>query len=101
MKRACSKAGVQLITRPGTKLKDLLCAPNRTHHDKGDKPGIYKLKCPCSDDAVYVGQTIRPINTRAKEHRNATEKGKWAHSGFAQHKETCKETVNWERGNSY
>ena len=37
MKRACTKAGVQLITRPGTKLKNLLCAPNRTHHEKTKK----------------------------------------------------------------
>ena len=46
MKRACNKAGVQLITRPGTKLKDLLCAPNRTHHDPLKKLGVYKIQCP-------------------------------------------------------
>ena len=86
MNRACKKAGVQLITKPGTKLKDLLCAPNRTHHDPNKKPGVYKLECPCNPNSIYVGQTIRPIGTRIKEHRNAAEKGKWAHSGISQHK---------------
>ena len=37
MNRACKKAGVQLIIKPGTKLKDLLCAPNCTHHDASKK----------------------------------------------------------------
>ena len=96
MKRACTKAGVQLITKPGTKLKDILCAPNRTRHDAIKKPGVYKLKCECADNSIYVGQTIRPIETRIKEHRNAAEKGKWAHSGISQHKESCKVDVNWE-----
>ena len=96
MRRACNKAGVQLITKPGTKLKDLLCAPNRTHHEPSKKPGVYKLKCPCSEKSTYVGQTIRTVSTRGSEHRRATEKGNWSHSGIAQHKEHCNETVDWE-----
>ena len=96
MKRACNKAGVQLITKPGTKLKDILCAPNRTHHDPHKKPGVYKLQCSCSDKATYIGQTIRPISTRGKEHHQATQKGNWSHSGIAQHKENCDAPVEWQ-----
>ena len=61
MRRACEEAGVQLITKPGTKLKDLLCAFNKTHHDPSLKPVVYKINCPCTDKATYVGQTIRPV----------------------------------------
>ena len=96
MKRNCEKAGVKLITKPGTKLKNILCTYNKTHHDKNKKPGVYKLACPCSDKSVYVGQTIRPIEMRAKEHCRAAEKGNWSHSGISQHKEKCNEVVNWE-----
>ena len=96
MKRACNKAGVQLITKPGTKLKDILCAPKRTHHDPHKKPGVYKLQCSCSDKATYIGQTIRPISTRGKEHHQATQKGNWSHSGIAQHKENCDAPVEWQ-----
>ena len=46
MKRACNKAGVQLITRPGTKLKDLLCAPNRTHHDPSKNQASISFNAP-------------------------------------------------------
>ena len=96
MKRACKKAGVQLITRPGTKLKDLYCVPNRTHHEPFKKPGIYKLQCSCSNASTYVGQTIRPIAIRGKEHQQAAQKGNWAHSGIAQHKEHCNADVDWK-----
>ena len=96
MKRACTKAGVQLITRPGTKLKDLLSAPNRTHHDPTKKPGIYKIQCSCSDASTYVGQTIRPIETQGKEHHQAAQKGNLAHSGISQHKEQCNVEVDWK-----
>ena len=44
---------------------------------------------------MYVGQTIRPIATRAKEHERAATTGNWHHSGITQHKEQCKETVDY------
>ena len=96
LKRACDKAGVNLVSKPGVKLKDLLCAPNRTRHNKTEKPGVYEITCPCDPNAKYVGQTVRPISTRAKEHERATQKGQWHHSGIAQHRENCNEPINWE-----
>ena len=96
VKRACDKAGIALVTKSGPKLKDVLCGPNKTHHDPIQKPGVYKLSCPCKPEATYVGQTIRPIATRGKEHQRAAEKGNWHHSGITQHKESCQEEVNWE-----
>ena len=44
---------------------------------------------------LYVGQTIRPIAIRGKEQR-AAEKGNWHYSSITQHKETCKEEVDWQ-----
>ena len=96
LKRACEKAGVNLVTRPGRKLKDILCGPNKTRHDPLDKPGIYRLVCTCSPKAQYIGQTIRPIGVRGKEHERAANSGNWSHSGICQHKETCPLAVNWK-----
>ena len=75
LKRACDKAGVSLVSKPGVKHKDLLCAPNRTRHNKTDKPGVYEITCPCDPSAKYIGQTVRPISTRIKEHEKASQKG--------------------------
>ena len=96
MKRACDKAGINLVTKPGSKLRDVLCSNNKSRHDPLSKPGIYRLQCPCSPDSTYIGQTIRPIATRGKEHERATIKGNWHHSGITQHKELCNQTVNWK-----
>ena len=96
IKRACDKAGVTLITKPGTKLTNILCSCNKTCHDPSLKPGVYEITCTCSPNAKYVGQTIRPISTRGKEHCRAAQTGNWHHSGIAQHKETCKEELDWE-----
>ena len=45
---------------------------------------------------MYVGQTIRSIGKRCLEHKRASEKGNWQHSGISQHKETCDQPVDWE-----
>ena len=97
LKRACSKAGVNLVTRSGTKLKDLLCSRNKTQHDATLKPGIYEFQCTCSEQAKYVGQTTRAIATRGKEHGRAAATGDWQHSGISRHKEHCKEEVDWTK----
>ena len=60
------------------------------------KKGVYLLNCPCNDKSVYVGQTIRAINNRCKEHKTAAEKGNWQHSGMSQHKQHCTADVDWE-----
>ena len=96
VKRACNKAGINVVTRPGTKLTNILCSANRTRHQPNSKPGVYKLNCPCAPSSVYVGQTIRPISTRGREHERNAANGKFHHSGITQHKETCNETVVWE-----
>ena len=50
----------------------------------------------CKPDAKYVGQTIRAIDNRCQEHKRASEKGNWSHSGISQHKENCDAEVDWE-----
>ena len=78
------------------KLNGILCGKNKTRPSPTKRKGIYLLNCPCNDSAIYVGQTIRAIGNRSNEHKTATEKGNWAHSGISQHKEHCQESVDWE-----
>ena len=79
----------------GTKTKFL---PNISHCilNASSEAGVYRLTCPCSPNAQYIGQTIRPILMRGKEHQKAAANGNWGHSGISQHKENCSEAVNWE-----
>jgi hypothetical protein len=87
---------VKTFFRSGTKLKDILCAGNKTKVPPTEKRGIYGLPCPCSPSALYIGQTSRKISTRMMEHRRASETGNFAHSGITQHKEACDANVDWD-----
>ena len=95
MKRACNKAGVNLVTKSGKKLKDILCSANITSQDPIKRPGGYEFQCPCSDNAKYVGQTTRSILQRGKEHGKAVEERNWTHSGILAHKEECNQQIDW------
>ncbi len=73
----------------------MLCAKNKTRPPPCKCKGIYKFHCKCSPNAIYVGETRRSIETRAKEHKRATETENWSHSGLTQHKKICKEPMDW------
>ena len=73
-----------------------MCGKNKTRPLPNEKKGVYLLNCHCSEKAVYVGQTSRSIANRCQEHRKASEKSDWQHSGISQHKEHCSGTVDWE-----
>ena len=85
MKRALTKAGVNTVFKAAPKLKDLLCAKNKTQPPTEKRKGIYSYKCPCSDKAVYIGQTARSYEKRWKEHQTAVQHKQWSHSGVTQH----------------
>ena len=54
-----------------------------------EKKGVYRYQCPCSEKAVYVGQTARACDLRWKEHGNAIRKENWNHLGISQHHQHC------------
>ena len=58
--------------------------------------GVYGLHCPCHPKSLYVGQTSRSFEMRSNEHKKATEKGNWSHSGLTQHKQNCDAPIDWE-----
>ena len=89
LKRALTKAGVSTIFTAGPKLKDILCGKNKSRPSQEQKKGVYRYQCPCSDKAVYIGQTARACNLRWKEHGQAIQRENWHHSGISQHHQEC------------
>ena len=89
LKRALTKAGVATTFTAPPKLKDILCAKNKTKPDRVRKKGVYKYTCTCSDKAVYIGQTGRSYNVRWEEHKKAIQNEQWQHSGISQHYQNC------------
>ena len=96
LRRVLSKAGVNTIFSSGQKLQNILCGKNKTRPLPEKKKGVYKYQCPCSEKAIYVGQTARLCDLRWKEHKYAIEKKNWQHSGISQHYETCDKNFDTE-----
>ena len=63
----------------------VLCSCNKSKPETCKRKGVYKYKCPCDENAVYLGQTIRSYEQRRQEHGKAVEKKQWQHSGISQH----------------
>ena len=95
LKRAFARAGCNLFHKSGRTLQSLLCSKNKTHPPPDKCKGIYSFNCSCDPKAVYVGETRRSIDIRAKEHRKAAENGRWSHSGLTQHREKCSAPMDW------
>ena len=96
LRRVLAKAGVNTIFSSGQKLKNILCGKNKTKPPPEKKKGVYRYQCPCSDKAVYVGQTARACDLRWKEHKSAIQRQNWQHSGISQHYQTCDKGFNVE-----
>ena len=91
LKRALTKAGVNTIFTAGPKLKDILCGKNKSQPSPETRKGVYRYQCPCSEKAVYVGQTARSCKLRWDEHGKAIQKENWHHSGITQHHQHCEQ----------
>ena len=94
LKRAYKKAGINTVFKSAPKLKDLLCSKNKTKPDPEKKKGVYRYSCPCSSDAIYIGQTARSFELRWEEHKRAIDNQNWHHSGITQHYENCASTFS-------
>jgi hypothetical protein len=96
MRRIAKKAGLKLTNKSGTKMKDILCASNKTKVDPQQKKGVYCHHCPCDPKAKDIGMTTRKFSIRSKEHKKAYMMQKWTHSGIVAHKEQCNQPIDWE-----
>ena len=96
LKRALGKAGINTTFTSAPKLKDILCSRNTTKPPPEKKKGIYKYQCPCNDKSIYIGQTGRSYEIRWDEHKKATNRQQWQHSGITQHYQHCPQRFNEE-----
>ena len=96
LQRAFAQAGCNLFHKSGQTLQNILCSRNKTQPPPCKCKGIYKFNCQCKPESVYIGETRRSVDLRAKEHQRAAETGKWSHSGLTQHRQNCNAPIDWE-----
>ena len=85
--------------RPGQKLGNVFCAPNKSRPDPMDLKGVYLLTCEFCG-AKYVGQTRVSFRARMAQHKNDVTSSKTDEhiSGISKHARNCPNNViNWEK----
>ena len=83
VRRIAQAAGVKCTFRTANTLRSVYSAKDRLPKDT-QTHCIYSLKCGTCEDE-YVGETLRAIGVRAKEHRDAVSTGDHKKSALAEH----------------
>ena len=96
IRRVCRKFGLKVVFRSGlslcsmlTRVKDTLVMENRSKV-------VYQLQIPCSCGKRYIGETVRRLETRMKEHQDACQKGTLEKSVLAEHAWENRHPIKWE-----
>ena len=95
VRRIARTAGVRCAFFAPSTTRPLYSVKDKLPHDLTTN-AIYSIKCKTCDDE-YVGETLRAIQVRAKEHRDAIRLGNTEKSAVAQHVHQQKEPheIDW------
>ena len=55
---------------------------------------VYQVPCSCGE--AYIGETVRRLETRMNEHRDACQKGALEKLAFAEHAWESHHPIEWE-----
>ena len=72
IRRVCRKFGLKVIFRSGLSLCSMLTRVKDTLGMEKRSKVVYQIPCSCGK---YIGETVRRLETRMKEHRDACQKG--------------------------
>lgn len=93
LSKVFKKENICLVPSTQTKLKSLLKSTKDKLVDI-EKSGVYRAICSTNNcNAVYIGQTLRNVKVRAKEHLNYIKKKEDYKSGLSEHILTNKHTI--------
>ena len=87
--------GIKTIFRSATSLRQILSHPKDPIPDLSKSGVVYRI--PCMDcEASYVGQTLRNLDQRLKEHKRAVITGDTSSSALAEHSWSVHHRVDWD-----
>ena len=89
-----ARYGITAAHKSRPTLKNQLCHLKDPIPRDQRKGAIYKITCGCSQQ--YIGETLRPFQTRIKEHKVACHKGEQNKSAVAEHRFKCDKDIEWD-----
>ena len=94
IRRVCRKFGLKVVFRSGLSLRSMLTRVKDTLGMEKRSKVVYQIPCSCGKK--YIGETVRRLEMRMKEHRNACQKGALEKSALAEHAWENHHPTKWE-----
>ena len=93
LRRVCTWYNLRVIFKSGQMLRTMLTrVKDRLPEEKHSKV-VYRIPCDCG--RVYIGETIRRLETRLKEHKEAHRKADTETSAVAEHSWNTQHAIQW------
>ena len=92
-RRTCRAHNIRLAFRSGMIMRSLLTRVKDPLPLDQQSMVVYQIPCSCGK--MYIGKTIRRLETRLKEHKEACCKGHTADSAVAEHAWTEQHAIKW------
>ena len=96
IKRVLQRLGIALCHKPGP-IQWLLCNKMKDEFPPKKRKGVV-YEVPCDDcELTYVGETLRTIENRSKEHKRCVERGDTKASAIVDHVGTEDHRVDFQK----
>lgn len=92
--RICRQFNIRTFFRTVTSIRDMLVHPKDPILKEKRTRVVYEVPCSCGK--VYIGKTIRTLETRMKEHKKACREADYNKSAIAEHVWSEHHQVDWE-----
>ena len=94
IRRVCWSYNIRVAFRSGRTIRSLLTRVKDPLPLEQQSMVVYQIPCSCGK--VYIGKTIRRLETRLKEHKDACCKGATDKSAVAEHAWTQQHSIEWK-----
>ena len=94
VKWVCRKFGMKVVFRSGQSLRSMLTKVKDPLMIEKQAKVVYRVPCSCGE--AYIGETVRRLETKVKEHRDACQKGALEKSALAEHAWMNHHPIKWE-----
>ena len=94
IRRVCRKFDMRVVFKSGRTLRTMLTKVKDTLPTEKHSRVVYRVPCSCGQ--VYIGETVRRLETRMKEHQDACRRGMVERSAIAEHAWENQHPIKWE-----
>ena len=94
IRQVCRKFGMKVVFKSELSLRSMLTKVKDTLALEKKSKVVYQVPCSCGE--IYIGETLRRLETRMKEHQDACQKGTLEKSALAEHAWENHHPIEWE-----